>query len=52
MFLVWISPLLLIGPVTYATTGNHLVNAFKPASRRGQAAQEDWEICPHYGQTL
>lgn len=57
MFLMWIIPLLLIGLFVYAATGNNLVNAFKPASRRaclhcGQAAQNDWKICPRCGQTL
>jgi len=52
MFLVWIIPLLPIGPVIYAATGNNLDHAFKPASRCGQAAQEDWKTCPNCGQTL
>lgn len=57
MFLMWIIPLLLIGWIVYAVSGNNLVNAFKPVSNRvckhcGQAAQNDWKNCPHCGQTL
>lgn len=57
MFLMWIIPLLLIGLVVYSISGNNLVNAFQPASRRacpqcGQAAQNDWKTCPHCGQAL
>jgi len=57
MFLMWIVPLLLIGLVVYAISGNKLVNAFQPASSRAcpqcmQAVQSDWKTCPHCGQTL
>lgn len=57
MFLMWIVPLLLIGLVVYAISGNNLVNTFKPVSNRTcpqckQAAQNDWKTCPHCGQTL
>jgi len=57
MFLMWIIPLLLVGLIVYAVSGNHLVNAFKPASNRNcpqcnQAVQSDWKNCPHCGQTL
>lgn len=57
MFLMWIIPLLLIGLVVYAISGNNLVNAFQSASNRacpqcGKAAQNDWKTCPHCGQTL
>ncbi|GER79221.1 MAG: hypothetical protein DPW21_00185 [Anaerolineae bacterium] len=57
MFLMWIIPLLLIGLVVYAISGNNLVIAFKPDSNRTcpqcrQAVQNDWKTCPHCGQTL
>jgi hypothetical protein len=57
MFLMWIIPLLLVGLIVYAISGNNLVNAVKPASSRaclqcGQNAQNDWKVCPHCGQTL
>lgn len=57
MFLMWIVPLVLVGLIVYAVSGNNLVNAFKPASTRscprcGQPAQNDWKTCPHCGQTL
>jgi len=57
MFLMWIIPLLLIGLVVYAISGNNLVNALQPASSRAcpncnQAVQNDWKTCPHCGQTL
>ena len=57
MFLMWIFPLLLIGLIVYAASGNNLNNAFKLISGRacpqcGQAVQNDWKNCPHCGQTL
>jgi len=57
MFLMWIFPLLLIGLIVYAVSGNNLINAFKPISSRacpqcGKAIQNDWNNCPHCGQTL
>ena len=57
MFLMWIFPLLLIGLVVYAISGNYLVNVFKPSSSRAcpncrQPAQADWKTCPHCGQAL
>jgi len=57
MFLMWIIPLLLIGLIVYAVSGNTLTNVFKPVSNHacphcGQAAQNDWKNCPHCGQTL
>ena len=57
MFLMWIIPLLLIGLVVYAISGNNFANAFKPAAGRtcphcNQAVQNDWKNCPHCGQTL
>jgi len=57
MFLMWIIPLLLIGLVVYAISGNNLVNALKPIASRtcphcNQAARNDWKSCPHCGQTL
>ncbi|MDP2777867.1 MAG: zinc ribbon domain-containing protein [Anaerolineales bacterium] len=57
MFLMWIVPLLLIGLVVYAISGNHLVNVLKPVASRtcphcNQAVQNDWKNCPHCGQTL
>jgi hypothetical protein len=57
MFLMWIFPLLLIGMIVYAVSGNYFINAVKPMSSRscpqcGQAAQNDWKVCAHCGQTL
>ncbi len=57
MFLMWIVPLLLIGFLVYAISGNNLVNVLKPASSRtcphcNQTVQNDWKNCPHCGQTL
>lgn len=57
MFLMWIVPLLLVGLIVYAVSGNNLVSAFKPTSSRdcphcGQPVQNDWKNCPHCGQTL
>jgi rRNA maturation endonuclease Nob1 len=57
MFIMWIVPLLLIGIVIYAISGNQTVNVLQPIARRacthcGQAAQSDWKVCPHCGQTL
>ncbi len=57
MFLMWIVPLLLIGLVVWAVSGNNFVNAFKPVASRPcpnchQPAQADWKVCPHCGQTL
>jgi len=57
MFLMWIVPLLLIGLVVYAISGNNLVNALKPTAVRAcpqcnEPAQNDWKVCPHCGQTL
>ncbi len=59
MFLMWIVPLLLIGLVAYAISGNNLVNALRPDAIAGhkcshcnQAVQSDRKICPHCGQAL
>lgn len=57
MFLMWIIPLVLIGLIVYAVSGNTLVNAFHPASNRvcshcHQTVHADWKNCPHCGQTL
>ncbi len=57
MFLMWIVPLLLIGLVVYAITGNNLVTVLRPAAARScphcnQVVQNDWKNCPHCGQTL
>lgn len=59
MFLMWIVPLLLIGLIVYAISGNNFVNAMKPVvivnrtcPHCNQAAQSDWKNCPHCGQTL
>jgi ribosomal protein S27AE len=57
MFLMWIVPLLLIGLVAYAISGDKLVNALKPVTSRtcphcNQAVQADWKTCPHCGQAL
>lgn len=57
MFLMWIVPLLLIGLVAYAISGDKLANALKPVTSRtcphcNQAVQVDWKTCPHCGQTL
>ena len=57
MFLMWIVPLLLIGFVVYAISGNRLVTGLKPVADRtcphcNQALQNDWKNCPHCGQTL
>jgi len=54
---MWIVPLLLIGLVAYAISGNNLVNVLKPITSRAcprcnQSAQNDWQVCPHCGQTL
>ena len=57
MFLMRIVPLLLIGLVVYAISGNNFTNAFKPAAGRvcphcNQPAQNDWKVCAHCGQFL
>jgi hypothetical protein len=57
MFLMWIVPLLLIGLVVYAVSGNNFANIFKPATSRvcphcNQPAQSNWKVCPHCGQIL
>jgi len=57
MFFMWIVPVLLIGLVVYAVSGNNLANVFKPVSSRvcrhcNQALQNDWKVCPHCGQAL
>ena len=57
MFLMWIVPLLLIGLVIYAISGNHFTNALKSVSSRScphcnQVVQSDWKNCPQCGQTL
>jgi hypothetical protein len=57
MFLMWIVPLLLIGLVVYAISGNNFTNVLNPAAIRtclhcGQVAQSDWKNCAHCGQTL
>jgi hypothetical protein len=57
MFLMWIVPLLLIGLVVYAVSGNNPANVIKPVSSRAcphchQTVQNDWKNCPHCGQTL
>jgi predicted amidophosphoribosyltransferase len=57
MFLMWIIPVLLIGFVVYAISGNNVINFFKPAASRvcshcSQPAQHTWKVCPHCGQTL
>jgi hypothetical protein len=57
MFLMWIVPLLFIGLIVYAVSGNNLLNAFRLAANRvcancGKPAQNDWKTCPHCGQTL
>ncbi len=57
MFLMWIFLLLLIGLIVYAASGSNLVKAFKPTSSRacpacGKAIQNNWNNCPHCGQTL
>ncbi len=57
MFLMWIVPLLLIGLVVYAVSGNNLVNVLKSVASRtcphcNQSVQNDWKNCPHCGQTL
>lgn len=57
MFIMWIFPLLLIGLIIYAISGNNLVKAFKPVTNHTcpqckQAVQNDWKICPHCGQNL
>ena len=54
---MWIVPILLIGLVVYATSGNNLVNALNPVTARtcphcNQAMQNDWKNCPHCGQTI
>ncbi|MCL4530973.1 MAG: zinc ribbon domain-containing protein [Chloroflexi bacterium] len=58
MFLMWIVPLLLIGLMIHAISGNNF-NALKPAAvasracpNCNQAVQDDWKTCPHCGQTL
>ena len=57
MFLMWIIPLLLLGLVVYAISGDNLVNAIKPTAvytcpHCNKPAQNDWKVCPHCGQTL
>ena len=57
MFLMWIVPLLLIGLVVYAISGNNLLNDLRPVASRtcshcNQAVQSDWKNCPHCGQAL
>ena len=57
MFLMWIIPLLLIGLVVYAISGNYPIHALNPVAGRAcphcnQAVQNDWKNCPHCGQTL
>jgi len=57
MFFMWIVPLLLIGLIVYAISGNNLVNALKPIASHAcphcnQAVQNDWKNCPHCGQAL
>jgi len=57
MFLMWIVPVLLIGFVVYAISGNNVGNIFKPATSGvcahcSQPAQNNWKICPNCGQTL
>ncbi len=57
MFLMWIIPLLLIGWVVWAVSGNNFANTFKPVASRAcpncnRPAQVDWKTCPYCGQTL
>ncbi len=55
MFFMWIVPLLLIGLIVYAVSGNNLVNAFnsiRTCPHCNQVVQNDWKNCPHCGQTL
>jgi hypothetical protein len=57
MFLMWIVPLLVIGLIIYAISGNNFTKVFNPVASRtcphcGQVAQSDWKNCPHCGQTL
>ncbi len=57
MFLMWIIPVLLIGFVVYAISGNSLVTMLKPIANRtcphcNQALQNDWKNCPRCGQAL
>lgn len=57
MFFMWIVPLLLIGLIVYAISGNNLVNALKPIASHAcphcnQAVQNDWKNCPYCGQAL
>ncbi len=57
MFFMWIVPLLLVGFVAYAISGNRLVTVLKLVAARtcpqcNQAMQNDWKNCPHCGQTL
>ncbi len=57
MFFMWIVPLLLVGLVIYAISGNNFANALKPVASRicpscNQSVQNDWKNCPHCGQTL
>jgi len=57
MFLMWIVPLLLIGLLVYAISGNNFANIFKSATSRvcphcNQPARNDWKVCPHCGQAL
>lgn len=54
---MWIVPLLLIGFVVYAISGNRLAAVLKPVADRtcphcNQAAKNDWKNCPQCGQTL
>ncbi len=57
MFLMWIVPLLMIGLVVYAISGNNFVNVLKSVASRAcphcnQEVQNDWKDCPHCGQSL
>ena len=57
MFLMWIVPLLLVGAIVYAVSGNRFANLFQSAVGRvcpqcSQPAQADWKNCPHCGQAL
>ncbi len=57
MFLMWFVPLLLIGLVIWAVSGNNLAHLFKPAISHacpncGKSPQADWKACPYCGQVL
>ena len=57
MFLMWIVPLLLVGLMVYAVSGNNFTHIFKPAASRAcphcnRQVQNDWKNCPHCGETL